>query len=205
MSRKSVRAGTHVFVNCPFDRQYQPIFEAVIFTIHACGFYSRCALESGDSDQVRLDKIIRMIGDCELGIHDLSRVDTRGQLPRFNMPLELGLFLGAQKFGGKNDRRKACLILEGERYQYQRFISDLAGVDPAAHFNQPQEAVGAVRKFLSAHRAGRTVPGKDRILELYHDFTGELPALLEAVQQDRESTTFAEFRDYAQRYVRQRR
>jgi hypothetical protein len=92
-----------------------------------------------------------MIRHCELGIHDLSRVDTRGQLPRFNMPLELGLFLGAQKFGGKKDRRKACLILEGERYQYQRFISDLAGVDPAAHFNQPQEPVGAVRKFLSAH------------------------------------------------------
>jgi hypothetical protein len=34
-----------------------------------------------------------MIGECELGIHDLSRVDTYGQLPRFNMPLELGLFL----------------------------------------------------------------------------------------------------------------
>ena len=29
--------------------------------------------------------------------------------------------------------------LEGERYQYQRFISYLVGVDPAAHFNQPEE------------------------------------------------------------------
>src|ERR1700736_5425829 len=33
--------------------------------------------------------------------------------------------------------------LEGERYQYQRFISYLVGVDPAAHFNQPEEALGA--------------------------------------------------------------
>jgi hypothetical protein len=119
-------------------------------------------LENGDSGQVRLDKIIRMIGECELGIHDLSRVDTHGRLPRFNMPLELGLFLGAQKFGGKRNRRKACLVLEGERYQYQRFISDLAGVDPAAHLNQPEEAVGAVRKFLSGHRSGQGVPGRDR-------------------------------------------
>ena len=144
-----------------------------------------------------------MIGECELGIHDLSRVDTQGQLPRFNMPLELGLFLGAQKFGNKNDRRKACLILEGERYQYQRFISDLAGVDPAAHLNQPEEAVGAVRKFLSAHWTGTNVPGKNRILELYHDFIGELPGLLQAVNQDRESITFAEFRDYVRKYVAQ--
>jgi hypothetical protein len=101
MSRKSARTGTDVFVNCPFDRQYQSIFEAVILTIHACGFYSRCALEAGDSDQVRLDKIIRMIGECELGIHDLSQVDTDGQLPRFSMPLELGLFLGDQELVGR--------------------------------------------------------------------------------------------------------
>jgi hypothetical protein len=117
------------------------------------------------------------------------------------MPLELGLFLGAQKFGGKKDRLKACLVLEGERYQYQRFISDLAGVDPAAHLNQPEEAVGAVRKFLSAHRSGHAVPGRNRILELYADFTGELPVLLEAVNQDRQSMTFAEFRGYVEDYV----
>ena len=52
------------------------------------------------------------------------------------------MFLGAQKFGGKKSRRKACLSLEGEHYQYQRFILYLVGVDPAAHFNQPEEALG---------------------------------------------------------------
>lgn len=167
MSRKSARTGTHVFVNCPFDRQYQPIFEAVIFAIHACGFYSRCALENSDSDQVRLDKIIRMIGECELGIHDLSRADTHGQLPRFNMPLELGLFLGAQKFGGKKNRHKACLVLEGERYQYQRFISDLAGVDPAAHFNQPQKQLELSANFCPG--IVRAIPCREGIV--YWSFT----------------------------------
>ena len=65
----------------------------------------------------------------------------------------------------------------------------------------PEEAVGAVRKFLSAHRAGHAVPGRNRILELYADFTGELPVLLEAVNQDRQSMTFAEFRGYVEDYV----
>jgi hypothetical protein len=53
----------------------------------------------------------------------------------------------------------------------------------------------------SGHRLDQDVPGRNRILERYRDFSGELPALLEAVEQDRESITFAEFRDYVERYV----
>ena len=45
------------------------------------------------------------------------------------------------------------------------------------------------------------MPGRNRILELYADFTGELPVLLEAVNQDRQSMTFAEFRGYVEDYV----
>ena len=96
-----------VFINCPFDPEYRPIFEAVVFAVHRCGFVARCALEDGDSDVVRIAKILRMIRDCALGIHDLSRVDAQGKLPRFNMPFELGLFMGARQFGralsGRNE------------------------------------------------------------------------------------------------------
>jgi hypothetical protein len=30
-----------VFINCPFDRAYRPLFEAVVFAAYDCGFYSR--------------------------------------------------------------------------------------------------------------------------------------------------------------------
>jgi hypothetical protein len=41
-----------------------------------------------------------MIGECDYGIHDLSRVEVdAGGIPRFNMPMELGLHLGARLFG----------------------------------------------------------------------------------------------------------
>jgi len=41
---------------------------------------------------------VEIIRDSQFGIHDVSRVelDDANRLPRFNMPLELGLFLRAK-------------------------------------------------------------------------------------------------------------
>jgi hypothetical protein len=101
-----------VFVNCPFDSEYEPIFHAIVFSIHDCGYVARCALEADDSGDVRIEKILAIIDQCKLGIHDISRTElNEHSLPRFNMPLELGLFLGASRFGqGKtrwNGHRRA--------------------------------------------------------------------------------------------------
>jgi len=62
-----------VFVNCPFDSAYRPIFEAIVFTVHDCGYIARCALELDDSSEVRIEKIARIIAGCKFGIHDISR------------------------------------------------------------------------------------------------------------------------------------
>ena len=74
-----------VFINCPFDSQYQTIFYALVFAVHDCGYVARCALEVDDSGLVRIQKIEQMISDCRFGIHDISRVesDPQTQLPRF--------------------------------------------------------------------------------------------------------------------------
>ena len=121
-----------VFVNCPFDRSYRPLLEAIVFAIHDCGFYARSALEVEDAGEGRLDKIMRIVGECRYGVHDISRIElTREGLPRFNMPFELGLFLGCRRYGSARDRRKQVLVLDSERYRYQRFLSDIAGQDIA--------------------------------------------------------------------------
>jgi hypothetical protein len=68
---------------------------------------------------VRVAKIAAMIAECDWGVHDLSRVEvTRGNLPRFNMPMELGLHLGARLIGESRHRRKKALILEAKRHRY---------------------------------------------------------------------------------------
>src|SRR5439155_11331848 len=103
-----------VFINCPFDDRYQPIFEAVVFCVSACGFLPRCTKELTDAADVRIDNICKLIRECNYSIHDVSRTEgCRSALPatRFNMPLELGIFLGAKRFGGRSSQKR-CLILD---------------------------------------------------------------------------------------------
>ena len=91
--------------------------------------------------------ILRIIEKCRLGIHDISRteLDSEHGLSRFNMPLELGLFLGAKRFGPGKQKTKKCLILDRESFRYQKFCSDLAGYDPRSHSNDHRLAIREVR------------------------------------------------------------
>jgi hypothetical protein len=166
-----------VFVNCPFDEDYLPLFRAMIFTIARCGFEPRCALEVIDGAATRISKIEKLIEECPLGIHDISRteLDAASNLPRFNMPLELGLFLGAKRYGDAAQRRKKCLVLDVERYRFQRFMSDIAGQDIEAHGGQVGEIINRVRAFLNSTSRGAPLAGPANILADYAVFQGRLP------------------------------
>jgi hypothetical protein len=191
-----------VFLNCPFDAQYEPIFNALLFAVHACGFELRCAKEASGTESVRIEKIIDIIGECEFGIHDLSRVDTLGTLPRFNMALELGIFMGARAFGGKSHKKKKFYVFEGTPHQYHRIISDISGQDAGCHNNTPEDAVNLIRQWLSDQVSTKPgVPGKDRIMLLYGQFRTVLPSALQLSGQDEGSMTFRERRDRVQDFI----
>lgn len=113
-------ASKSVFINCPFDDGFKPILRAMVFTIISSGHHPRCALDATDGAEVRVSKIAKMIGECDWGIHDLSRIelDPGAGVPRFNMPMELGLHLGARLFGRGRHRRKRALILEADPHRY---------------------------------------------------------------------------------------
>lgn len=165
-------------MNCPFDAGYQPSFQAIIFSIFACGFRPRSALELDDAGYARLDKILTIIGECRYGIHDISRteLDPHNQLPRFNMPFELGLFMAARRFGDDEQARKKTLVLDREQYRYQQFLSDLSGMDISAHHGDPEEVAGAVRNWLvSVSR--RRIAADQIIIAAYTKFSGEWPRL----------------------------
>src|SRR5206468_389302 len=76
--------------------------------------FAPAALEIDDASEVRIDKVFKIIGECKFGIHDISRteVSAASNLPRFNMPLELGRFLAAKRFGVGKQNQKVCLILD---------------------------------------------------------------------------------------------
>ena len=176
--KRSVPYDRQVFLNCPFDDDYYPLLRAAVFTIQACGFTARIALENTGSESVRLDRLVRMIGECGLGIHDLSRVrlTSPSDLPRFNMPFECGVFYGARRFGAQAQRRKRFLLLDQEPFQYQKTMSDVAGLDPRAHGNDPEKLIACIRDFL-AEGLDPMPMGPTRISALYREFLLALPSL----------------------------
>lgn len=182
---KAVSSANDVFINCPFDDAFNPIFQAFIFVILACGFRPRSARELDDGGQTRIDKIYALIEECRYGIHDLSRTECvqASGLPRFNMPLELGIFLGAKRYGVPAHKQKRVLILDIENYRYQRFISDLAGMDIHAHAGNVQSALTEVRNWL-ANVSRRDLPSAERVSRLHDRFLNDLPALAQALEFD---------------------
>ena len=184
----------NVFINCPFDDDYQPIFNAIVFATYDCGYIARCALEQDNGSISRFEKIYKMISECKFGIHDISRteLDDTNHLPRFNMPLEFGVFLGARRYGGHLQKTKNCLILDRERYRYQKFISDISGQDIRSHQNEPEKAIKHVRNWLN-NSSKATIPSGDRIYSRYISFINNLPDLCDTLKLNRDEI---EFNDY---------
>jgi len=167
-----------VFINCPFDDHYKSLFEAIVFAVSDCGFRPRCALEIDDGSQIRIEKIFNIISGCKFGIHDISKteLDDSNHLPRFNMPLELGLFLGAKRYGEGEQREKVCLILDRESFRYQKFISDIAGQDIRPHEEDPRTAITIVRNWLRNSFPSISLPGGELIANRYEVFRSEMPS-----------------------------
>ena len=165
-----------IFINCPFDDDYKPILRAIVYAIYRCGFFPQAALDEDDGTEIRLLKIIRKMGRCRYGIHDLSRIELNAvDLPRFNMPFELGIFFGAKHFGNIGQSKKNALILERTKYTYQQFISDLNGIDTKAHNNDPVMAMLRVHSWLNTASHRTTIPGETTLRQQYDKFTHLLP------------------------------
>jgi hypothetical protein len=160
-----------VFINCPFDDDYMPMLRVLIFTVIQCGFRPRIATERSDSGEVRIKKIVSLIGESKFSIHDISRMEALkiGDLPRFNMPFELGLDIGCRELGDASLKTKKCLVLEKEEFRYRKVLSDIAGNDIKAHDGDPLSLVEAVRDwFADNHVFGLAAP--TRIWDAYNEF-----------------------------------
>lgn len=183
-----------VFINCPFDDGYTASFRALVFTIMACGFRPRSARELDDAGQTRIDKIYGLIKECRFGIHDISRteLDPVNNLPRFNMPFELGIFLGAKKFGGRTQVVKRVLVFDTEQFRYQRFISDLAGVDIQAHNGDPVAIVRRTRDWL-ANVSRRQLPSSNQLRRVYDDFLTSLPVIAHQLEFELDRIPYVDF------------
>ena len=192
------KSNIDVFINCPFDPAYKPLFEAILFTITASAYRVRCALEDANAIDIRFDKLCRLIRDSDRSIHDLSRVSlSEEKLPRFNMPFELGLYYGARQFGSKTQKTKSSLILVGKAYSLPKYLSDLGGNDANNHDDDTTKVIQHVRRYLHVRPDGTQLPGAQRITAEFARFKATLPDL--ATEMDRtvdELDPFSDYRDY---------
>ena len=167
-----------VFINCPFDSEFLPFLRAILFTVFAMGCEPRCALEESDSSTLRLEKIYKLIKNCRFSIHDLSRTELSAStgLPRFNMPLELGIFLGTKHAASKGVRKKTCLIFVKDRHN-TAFITDINGMDVEGHEDQPEKVIPSIRNWLCTDAKIAGLPASV-VRKHFRRFEADLPEIL---------------------------
>ena len=164
-----------VFLNIPYDPEFQELYLAYISAVSAFGHVPRATLEIPGGRR-RLDRIFTLIQSCRYSVHDLSRVELdmkRPPTPRFNMPFELGLTLAWEQTG---TRPHDWFLFETRNRRLAKSLSDLDGTDPYIHNGK---VGGVFREFCNAFvRPGRqpTVP---QMKKIYRKLNEKLPEILE--------------------------
>lgn len=195
---------TDVFVNCPFDDPYRPMFNAIVFTVIRSGYRARCAFETDNALENRMSKICGIIGECKFSIHDISRteVSENTRLPRFNMPLELGIFIGSQQFGSKDHRKKSCVVYDTIPFRYQSFISDIGGQDIHYHHGRVEDLIADLSTWLRHLPGGTHAGGGQSILREYRAFQELIPELCRPKRLQVEELVFQDYNSMITEFVR---
>lgn len=177
-----------VFINCPYDSDFEATFDAIVFATVCCGFTPRSALESGSVAESRMDRIVGSIFSSKYSIHDLSRCRGEGseQLARFNMPLELGIAMARRYMVTTKSKRHDWLLLVPDGHVYLKVVSDLAGFDPMRYDGKTESVVPRVMSWLATRPDAVQTPTPRAVLaelprfhaekeRLQKDWGGNLP------------------------------
>ncbi len=164
----------NVFINCPFDSEYVPLLRPLLFTVLFLDYNPRIASEKFDSGEARINKICNLIKCSKYSIHDISRIQSskKGEYYRLNMPLELGIDIGCRLSNEGVLQSKTCLILEKDKYRYQKALSDLSNSDIKSHNNDPETLVFHVRNWF-IELGFKKAPSATRIWERFNEFMAD--------------------------------
>jgi hypothetical protein len=169
-----------VFINCPFDQDFLPLFDTIVFATVCCGFLPRSALESGTVSESRMERVTRAIFASKYSIHDLSRCRGEGDqnLARFNMPLELGIAMARRYTRTRKADRHDWLLLVPEGHAYTQFVSDLAAYDPVRHDGTVQSVARGVIRWLATRPDAVSAPTPQDLLAALPEFIAKKQELV---------------------------
>jgi hypothetical protein len=164
-----------VFINCPYDEDFQSTFDAIVFATVCCGFMPRSALESGTVAESRMERITQAIFSSKYSIHDLSRCRGEGseQLARFNMPLELGIAMARRFMTTSKSKRHDWLLLVPAGHVYLKVVSDLAGFDPMGYNGGTESVIPKVISWLATRPDAVQTPTPKAVLAELPNFQAE--------------------------------
>jgi hypothetical protein len=160
-----------VFLNVPYDEQFERTYLAYVAALSAMGFLPRATLGIGGNR--RLDRIASLIESCSYSIHDLSRVQLdrhAPRTPRFNMPFELGLAVAWARV----NQHHRWFVFESVKRRLAKSTSDLDGTDPYIHNGTVRGVMREVcNAFVSPNQP--TVP---QMMRMYRDLRRGVPKIL---------------------------
>jgi hypothetical protein len=192
-----------VFLNIPYDTQFEDLYLAYVVGLTQLGLKINATLAV--PTQGRLNRIIGLIEESDFSIHDLSRIELSSGIPRFNMPLELGLAL--YRWHATNGRHQV-FVFERKAYRAQRSTSDINGLDPQIHSGRPKGVMIGLRNIFRQPARATSVP---EMLASFRAVKRKLPELRRNAGS-RSLFEAAVFSDLAvaalvesQRFTRQRR
>jgi hypothetical protein len=118
------------------------------------------------------------------------------------MPLELGLFIGAQEYGDAAQQDKRSLVLDAEPYRYQAFCSDIAGQDIRAHGNEHRKGSPRFGGYSPPRWAARRVSlERPRSSRASTSSGRELPSVCRALHVKVKELQFAETRSFVEEWI----
>jgi len=109
----------------------------------------------------------------------------------------LGVFLGARRFGSRTQKTKRCIVLDRERYRYQRYISDISGQDIHAYGGDVSILIEVLAGWLRDQGRDPRIPGGRRIAIEFEVFRNQIPAICAGRGLDPGEVTFADYADLA--------
>jgi len=184
-----------VFLNYPYDQDFAALESALHFPIIAAGLLPVCAKDLSTPDRSRLDMIVEAIVNCRYSIHEFSRSAGEGPdyLARMNMPLEMGMAIFHALQTQRQEHR--CAFFVPTPNLYRRFASDLSGLDPFVHDNDPDKLVSRIYIWLRdvvPAEIFNLVPTLD-VKNRYHHYLQKLEQV--SGSGDNQKASFSEWRE----------
>jgi hypothetical protein len=165
LKRRSAPDTNAVFLNLPFERNYEPIFVGFVVGLVTLGLVPRSVIELDEDGDGRMGRLFRLMQQCGASIHDLSY---RGPEYRYNMPFELGVAYAITRY----ETGRTLLICEAAKRDLLKTLSDLRGFDPKTHGMDGKKALALIYdNFLSPSLSDPEALG----LRIYKDVMANLP------------------------------